>query len=163
MGRKARMKKERKQAIEAGEFPQAAAPVKAASGAQAAGDKPISVGDRNFERQVIDSELPVLVDFWAPWCGPCKMIAPAIEDIAKDFAGQIKVVKYNTQDHQQVAQRMHIRSIPTLVMFKDGKVADVKIGASSPSALRSWVERTVNPKKPLLKRLFGGGEDAVAS
>ena len=73
--------------------------------------------DANFDREVIKSEVPVLVDFWAPWCGPCKMIAPVVEEIASEYQGKLKVVKLNTDDNQNVAIRYGIRSIPTLGIF----------------------------------------------
>jgi thioredoxin len=85
--------------------------------------------DANFDQEVINSEIPVLVDFWAPWCGPCKMIAPLVEEIASEYQGKLKVVKLNTDDNQDVAIKYGIRSIPTLGIFKDGKVVDAVIGA----------------------------------
>ena len=78
--------------------------------------------DSNFDQEVIKSEIPVLVDFWAPWCGPCKMIAPLIDEIATEYEGKLKVVKLNTDDNQNVAIKYGVRSIPTLGIFKDGKV-----------------------------------------
>jgi len=85
--------------------------------------------DSNFEQEVIKSEVPVLVDFWAPWCGPCRIIAPVVEELANQYQGKLKVVKLNTDDNQEVAIRYGIRSIPTLGIFKDGKVVDAIIGA----------------------------------
>jgi len=113
------------------------------------------VTDGNFDQVVLGSDVPVLVDFWAPWCGPCKMVTPILEELARDYEGKLSVVKYNTEQNQGVAGAMNIRSIPTMVMFKDGEVADIRIGASSRAALEGWVERTVNPKPGLLGRLFG--------
>lgn len=85
--------------------------------------------DQNFDQEVLKSDVPVLVDFWAPWCGPCRMIAPIVEQIARDYQGKLKVVKLNTDENEQIAVRYGIRSIPTLGIFKNGQVVDAVIGA----------------------------------
>lgn len=85
--------------------------------------------DQNFDQEVLKSDLPVLVDFWAPWCGPCRMVAPIVEELAKKYQGKLKVVKLNTDENEEIAVRYGIRSIPTLGIFKNGKVVDAVIGA----------------------------------
>lgn len=94
-----------------------------------AGDNTLNFTDAAFDQDVINSEQPVLVDFWAPWCGPCRAMAPTVDAIAAEYAGQVKVGKLNTDDNQQTAMRFGIRSIPTLLLFKGGKVVDQRVGA----------------------------------
>jgi thioredoxin 1 len=91
--------------------------------------KPIEITDSTFQKEVLESNVPVLVDFWAAWCGPCKMIAPVVEEIAKEYDGKLKVGKVDVDANQQYAAKFGIRSIPTLLIFKDGKVVDQIIGA----------------------------------
>ena len=90
---------------------------------------PIALTDDTFQSEVLDSSLPVLVDFWATWCGPCRQVAPIVEELAEEYEGQLKVGKVDVDAQQKVAADLGIRSIPTLVIFKDGKVADQVIGA----------------------------------
>ncbi len=95
--------------------------------------------DANFEQEVLKSDIPVLVDFWAPWCGPCRMVAPVVEQLANQYAGKLKVVKINTDENQAVSMQYGIRSIPTLGIFKDGKVVDGVIGAQPKQALEAKI------------------------
>ena len=91
--------------------------------------KPINFTDDNFETEVINSELPVLIDFWAAWCGPCKMIAPIVEELAVEYDGKVKVGKLDVDDNQQVAIKYGVRSIPTVLLIKNGEIIDTIIGA----------------------------------
>jgi thioredoxin 1 len=91
--------------------------------------KPVTITDANFENEVIKSDIPVLIDFWATWCGPCKAIAPIVEDLAREYDGKVKVGKVDVDDNQQTAIKYGIRSIPTLLIMKNGQVNDMIIGA----------------------------------
>ena len=102
-------------------------------------DKVTHVGDADFDAAVLQSDEPVLVDFWAEWCGPCKMIAPALEEISTELAGKVKVAKLNIDENPELAAQFGVRSIPTLAMFKGGEVADIKVGAAPKTALASWI------------------------
>lgn len=96
--------------------------------------------EQNFEKEVLGSDIPVLVDFWAPWCGPCKMIAPAIEEIEKEYKGKIKVGKLNIDDARSLATQYQVMSIPTVAIFKDGEMADKVIGVADKSKLKEKVD-----------------------
>ncbi len=106
-------------------------------------DTVIELNDSVFESEVIKSDIPVLVDFWAPWCGPCKAMAPTISKISQDFAGKIKVGKINVDENQQTSIQFGIRSIPTLLVFKDGKIIDQIIGAVPESELAQSVSKAL--------------------
>jgi len=97
--------------------------------------------DGNFSREVLESEQPVLVDFWAPWCGPCRMVAPTVEQIANDYAGKVRVGKLNTDENPQVAASHNISSIPTLLLFKGGQVVDKTIGVTPKQQLASMLDK----------------------
>ncbi len=106
-------------------------------------DAVIELSDSDFEGEVIKSDIPVLVDFWAPWCGPCKAMAPTVSKISQDFAGRIKVGKINVDENQQTSVKFGIRSIPTLLVFKDGEIVDQIIGAVSQSELEQSVSKAL--------------------
>jgi thioredoxin 1 len=98
------------------------------------------VTDNNFQAEVIESEVPVLVDFWAPWCGPCRMVAPVVEEIANERAEQLKVVKLNIDENQQTAMAFNVMSIPTLILFRNGQAAKTVIGAYPKRKLEAELE-----------------------
>jgi thioredoxin 1 len=100
-----------------------------------------AVTDASFEQDVLKSDVPVLVDFWAPWCGPCRMVAPIVDEIAKEFDGKIKVFKLNTDENPNVASQYGIRSIPTLMIFKGGQKVDTVVGAVPKTTLSSTVSK----------------------
>jgi len=99
--------------------------------------------DQNFKIDVLDSKQPVLVDFWAEWCGPCKAIAPSLEELSEEMASQLKIVKINVDENPSISQTYSIRSIPALMIFKDGEKISEKMGALPKSALQSWVNETI--------------------
>ncbi len=105
--------------------------------------KVTEVGDHNFETEVLRSELPVLIDFWAPWCGPCKTIAPIIEELAGEYEGKLKVTKLNVDDHPATASRYGVRGIPNLIILKGGSVMDQIVGAVPKSRLVNAIEKVV--------------------
>lgn len=106
--------------------------------------KPIEVTDANFESEVIKSEQPVLVDFWAEWCGPCRMVAPIVEELAKEYNGTLKVGKMDVDSNPQVSMQYGIRSIPTLLVFKGGRVVEQVVGAVPKRILTEKVSKHLN-------------------
>jgi|UniRef100_UPI00404B9209 thioredoxin 1 len=100
-----------------------------------------AVTDASFEQDVLKSDVPVLVDFWAPWCGPCRMVAPIVDEISKEFEGKIKVFKLNTDENPNVASQYGIRSIPTLMIFKAGQKVDTVVGAVPKTTLSSTISK----------------------
>ena len=98
------------------------------------------VTDNNFQAEVLESDVPVLVDFWAPWCGPCRMVAPVVEEIAKEKAGELKVVKLNTDENQQTSINYNVLSIPTLIVFRNGQEAKRVTGAFPKKRLEAEIE-----------------------
>lgn len=101
----------------------------------------VQVTDASFKQDVLDSEVPVLVDFWAPWCGPCRMVAPVVDEIAAQYKDQVKVVKLNTDENPNVASQYGIRSIPTLMIFKGGQRVDMVVGAVPKTTLANTLEK----------------------
>jgi thioredoxin 1 len=107
------------------------------------GNNIIHVTDSTFEQQVLNSARPVMVDYWAEWCGPCRMIAPILDEIAGEYADRLTVAKINIDENQAVAARYAVRGIPTLMIFKDGEVAGTKVGALSKSQLSAFIDSVI--------------------
>jgi len=101
------------------------------------------VSDATFDAEVLQAQLPVLVDYWAEWCGPCRMIAPILDEIAKEYAGRLNVAKLNVDENQQTPQKYGIRGIPTLMLFKNGNIEATKVGALSKSQLTAFLDSNI--------------------
>ncbi|MEP7154909.1 MAG: thioredoxin TrxA [Betaproteobacteria bacterium] len=106
-------------------------------------DTIVYVSDATFDSEVLQSNTPVLVDYWAEWCGPCKMIAPILDDVAKEYSGKLKVAKLNIDENQDTPPKYGIRGIPTLMLFKNGDVAATKVGALSKSQLAAFIDANI--------------------
>ena len=102
-----------------------------------------AVTDATFSTDVLNSSKPVLVDFWAEWCGPCRTIAPSLEELSKEYAGKLEIVKVNIDENPMTPSQFGVRGIPTLLIFKDGKVAASQVGAAPKSALKAWIEKSL--------------------
>jgi thioredoxin 2 len=107
----------------------------------------VDAGDNEFAEVVEQSTIPVLVDLWAPWCGPCRMVSPVLEQLATEMAGEVKLVKVNADEAPRLSQRFEVRSIPTLMVFRNGQVVDKQIGAAPAQVLRPWLENALH-KEP---------------
>ncbi len=103
----------------------------------------LQLTDQNFEEEVLKSDKPVLVDFWAEWCGPCRMMEPAVESVAAQYAGRVKVGKLNVDESQSIAGRYNIRSIPTLLLFKNGQIQEQVVGATSKDNIAKLLDKNL--------------------
>ena len=103
----------------------------------------VAVTDATFNEEVRDADVPVVVDFWADWCGPCKQIGPALEELSAEYQGKVKIVKINVDENPNSPAQLGVRGIPALFMFKDGQVISNKVGAAPKAALQSWINENV--------------------
>lgn len=103
----------------------------------------VAVTDATFEAEVVKSDIPVVVDFWAEWCGPCKQIGPALEELSAEYEGKVKIAKINVDENPSMPAQLGVRGIPALFMFKDGQVVSNKTGAAPKAALKGWIDEAV--------------------
>ena len=103
----------------------------------------VAVTDDTFDAEVRNSDVPVVVDFWAEWCGPCKMIGPALEELSEEYGGKVKIAKVNVDENPSSPGQLGVRGIPALFLFKDGQVVSNKIGAAPKAALKSWIDSSI--------------------
>jgi thioredoxin 1 len=108
-----------------------------------ASEKILQISDDNFENEVLKSEQPVLVDFWAEWCGPCRMVAPVLDQLADEMEGKVRIAKLNVDENQRIAYQFQVSSIPTFILFKNGQVADRTMGAMPKNAFQSFIDRNL--------------------
>jgi thioredoxin 1 len=113
-----------------------------------ANDKIVTVKDDNFESEVLKSGVPVLVDFWAEWCGPCRMVAPVLDELADEMDGKVRIVKLNVDENQQIAYQFQVQSIPTFILFKNGQMADRMMGAMPKAAFQKFLDRNLEAATP---------------
>ncbi|MGQ0657161.1 MAG: thioredoxin TrxA [Chromatiales bacterium] len=106
-------------------------------------DNIVHVTDTSFESEVLNSDVPVLVDYWAEWCGPCRIITPILNEVSQDYAGRLKIAKLNIDENRDTTMKFNIRGIPTLMIFKDGNVAATKVGALSKSQLAAFIDSNI--------------------
>lgn len=108
-----------------------------------ASDKIMNISTDNFEQEVLGADVPVLVDFWAAWCGPCRMVAPVLEELAEQMEGKVRIAKVNVDENQDIAVKFQVSSIPTFILFKDGEAADRMLGAMPKGAFEQFIDRHI--------------------